>query len=174
MLIKGWPSSSIFDRSVDGRFSFRPCIFTRDYPPVPATYRTPLSPCRFDAPPARYCFNVCSGLVELIEVSVRRPRIESGGREGEFVNGDDSTECFLLFWKKKWKEGEGVISRSGSRRRWLGAMENIFEELDRGLRGKFRIVATFVRCRWRYRAPLQNFSSLLFRSEFNFFTCKFS
>lgn len=118
--------------------------------------------------------NVCSGLVELIEVSVRWPRIESGGREGEFVNGDDSTECFLLFWKKKWKEGEGVISRSGSRRRWLGAMENIFEELDRDLRGKFRIVATFVRCRWRYRAPLQNFSSLLFRSEFNFFTRKFS
>lgn len=78
---------------------------------------------------------------------------------------------FFFFGRRSGKRG---ISRSGSRRRWLGAMENIFEELDRGLRGKFRIVATFVRCRRRYRAPLQNFSSLLFRSEFNFFTHKFS
>lgn len=39
------------------------------------------------------------------------------------------TECFLLFWKERWEEG--VILRSGSRRRWLGAMENIFQESDR-------------------------------------------
>lgn len=87
--------------------------------------------------------NVCSPLVELIEVSARWPRMESWGGVCKWRRFG---QMFSSFFRE---EEEGMGLRSGSGRRWLERGWKTFSRI--AVRGKFRkVLLLLLRCRWRH------------------------